>query len=451
MRQSPDLNRIFKLYAPNISVVEQTFKYRVYPTEDVASEARRHINICREVYNHALGRYDSAPDGEKPTYTRLQNKLPAWKRKWNSWKTVNSKCLQMAVRRIFSSLSVLKSLKSKRYKVGELKWKSPREFRSIVFNQSGFDVDSNTGRTEHATLELSKLGTMDVDYHRPIPEDGTIKEVRLKEEKSGKWYASVVVDHNPEYPDKPAVKNIQLEDTVGIDLGILKFTHDSDGTAVTPLDESEDRERIEKRHRALSRKEHDSANWENARVKLAEAYETLSNKRKDCIEKLAGSYTTQYDAVFLEKLNVREMLKQDSNGRNIASMSWSDAIKTFKRHGDKNGCHVVTVPPEGTTKRCARCDGESNKALWVREHSCPGCGFETDRDENASYNVLKLGLDKLGIEYEVDAIVGLGEAESTPAETALPTGADVNDNSSFRVVPAKRVVETGSHGSGDPW
>ena len=65
------------------------------------------------------------------------------------------------------------------------------------------------------------------------------------------------------------------------------------------------------------------------------------------------------------------MLEQDSNGRNIASMSWSDAIKTFERHGDKNGCYVVTVPPEGTTKRCARCDVVSDKALWVREHSCP--------------------------------------------------------------------------------
>ncbi len=308
----------------------------------------------------------------------------------------------MAVRRIYSSLSVLKTLKSKGYNVGKLKWKSPREYRSIVFNQSGFDVDSNTGRTEHATLELSKIGTIDGDYHRPLPKDGIIKQVRLKEDKSGKWDASVVVDHDPEYPEKPAVENIQLEDTVGIDLGVLKFTHDSDGNAVTPLDESEERERIEKRQRALSRKQHGSANWEKARVKLAEAYERLSNKRKDFIETLARSYTTQYDAVFLEKLTVRGMLEQDSPGRNIASMAWSDAIKTFERHGDKNGCHVETVPPEGTTKRCARCDVESDKSLWVREHSCPSCGFEADRDENASYNALKLGLDELGIEYDVD-------------------------------------------------
>lgn len=57
----------------------------------------------------------------------------------------------------------------------------------------------------------------------------------------------------------------------------------------------------------------------------------------------------------------------------------------------------------------------------------------------------------MGVDYDVDAVVGLGEAELTPVETALPTGATTSDHSSFRVVPAKRVVETGSHGSPDPW
>lgn len=164
----------------------------------------------------------------------------------------------MAVRRIFSSLKALKSLKKKGYEVGSLKWKSPRENRTIVFNQSGFDVDSNTGRTDHATLKLSKLGTIPLDYHRPLPEDSTTKEVRLKEEKSGKWYASVVVDYNPEYPEKPPVDEINPENTVGIDLGILRFIHDSDGNTVAPLDKSRDWELTRKRHRTLSRKQHGS-------------------------------------------------------------------------------------------------------------------------------------------------------------------------------------------------
>jgi putative transposase len=424
-------------------VVEQTYKYRAYPTADVANDARRHIDICRQVYNHALGLYNAAPADEKPSYTTLQNKLPAWKRAWSAWTTVNAKCLQMAVRRIYASLSVLNSLKSKGYTVGRLKWKSPRAYRSIVFNQSGFDVDSNTGRTDHATLTLSKLGPMDLDYHRSLPADGTIKQVILKEEKSGKWHASIVVDRDPSYPEKPPVESITPADTVGIDLGILTFTHDSDGTAVTPLDETRDRARIEHRHRALSRKQYDSNNWEISRQNLAAAYERLSNKRTDFREKLAHSYTTQYDAVFLEDLNVRGMLEQEKNGRNVAAMSWRETIQAFERHGKKNGCHIKTVPPEGTTKRCAKCGVESAKSLWVREHSCPACRFEADRDRNAAFEVQKLGLDELGIDYAVEELLGLGESEATPAETALPT--DTTQ------VSAQRVIETGSHGPPDPW
>lgn len=79
------------------------------------------------------------------------------------------------------------------------------------------------------------------------------------------------------------------------------------------------------------------------------------------------------------------------------------------------------MPPEGTTKRCAKCGVESAKSLWVREHSCPACRFEADRDRNAAFEVQKLGLDELGIDYEIDELLGLGETEATPAETALPT------------------------------
>ena len=84
---------------------------------------------------------------------------------------------------------------------------------------------------------------------------------------------------------------------------------------------------------------------------------------------------------------------------------------------------------KGTTKECASCGVETPKPIWVREHSCPSCGFECDRDANAAINVLQRGFDELG----------LGWPEDTPVETALPT-----DTDDFREVSAKRVIETGS-------
>jgi len=93
---------------------------------------------------------------------------------------------------------------------------------------------------------------------------------------------------------------------------------------------------------------------------------------------------------------------------------------------DREGTHFVAVDPAGTTKECSNCGVATDKPLWVREHSCPSCGFESDRDLNAAYNILSRGLTEVGVVHP----------DSMPAETALSTGIDS--------VPAKRVLETGS-------
>ncbi len=93
---------------------------------------------------------------------------------------------------------------------------------------------------------------------------------------------------------------------------------------------------------------------------------------------------------------------------------------------EREGTHFAAVDPRGTTKECSECGVSTDKPLWVREHSCPSCGFEADRDLNAAYNILSRGLNQVGVVHP----------DSMPAETALPTGTDS--------VPAKRVLETGS-------
>ncbi|WP_245549679.1 RNA-guided endonuclease InsQ/TnpB family protein [Natronococcus occultus] len=194
----------------------------------------------------------------------------------------------------------------------------------------------------------------------------------------------------------------------------------------------------EQRQQAVSRKEHGSNNWNKARHRLTRAYERLSNKRQAYREALANAYTQRYDAVFLEDLNVGSMMQQNGNSRNIASMSWYETLQTFQRFGEKNGCHVIRVPPEGTTKRCVQCGVESEKPLWVREHSCPSCGFETDRDQNAVLEVQRLGLVELGV-VEDSSGVGQELAESTSFERA-----PLSRDHERRKAPFERSAETGT-------
>jgi len=95
--------------------------------------------------------------------------------------------------------------------------------------------------------------------------------------------------------------------------------------------------------------------------------------------------------------------------------------------GELYGTHVIRVNPAGTSKECSRCGVETPKPVWVREHSCPACGHEEDRDLNAAKNILSRGKAK----------VGVGCSGSTPVEAALPTSTSLE-------VDAKRVVEAGS-------
>ncbi len=120
------------------------------------------------------------------------------------------------------------------------------------------------------------------------------------------------------------------------------------------------------------------------------------------------------------------MLESPKNSRNIASAAWHTFRRMLKYTCEREGTHFVAVEPEGTTKECVKCGVETAKPLWVREHSCPACGFEADRDASVAWNILSRGLSELGVVH----------SEETPVETTLPTG--------ITVVPAQRVVEAGS-------
>ena len=131
---------------------------------------------------------------------------------------------------------------------------------------------------------------------------------------------------------------------MGIDLDITKFIHDSDERAFRPIDEKEDREHIETRHQSMSCKEHESKTVrrrDDAQQERTSGYRTSATRTT----KPSTAHINQYDAVFLEALNVDSMIQQNGNSRNIAAMSWYETPQAFKRHGKKNGCHVAFAPP----------------------------------------------------------------------------------------------------------
>ena len=297
----------------------------------------------------------------KQRVTKTRDELPELKTWWTDLNDVYSKVLQTDIERITRNSTNLGKLKKNGYNVGSLNWKKPREFRSFTYNQSGFKLDQKSGLNGRGLLYLSKIGWIPIRLRRDILEDAEIKEVTVKKEPTGAWYASFCID--VEQPEKPPVETLDVNDCVGIDLGVRNYIHDSNGLVVDRLDLSNDRERLTREQRALSRKEYESNTWDKQRRTVANVHARMNEKKWDFKNKLAHYYTTHYKGVFLEDVNVKGMLEDPQNTRNKAESGWRDLITIFRHHGKKNGCYVVRVKPENTTLDCASCGTSVYKPL----------------------------------------------------------------------------------------
>lgn len=403
-----------------------TYRYQLKPTKAQREQLGFYRDTCRQLYNHALKEFNEIPESAGTLNQRVRqvrDQLPDLKEWWDELNDLYSTVAQAAVMRIEDSVKALSQLKQNGYNIGSLNWKAPQDFRSFTYVQKGFEFDSKNGQT---VLSLSKLAEIPVVQHREIPANETIKEVTIKKEPTGEWFACVTVN-DKETPEKPK----QPERCVGIDVGILKYAHDTDGRSIGSLDLSKERERLEREQRNLSRKVHGSNNWEKQRQKVAECHQKIKRKRRDFLHKLSNYYATEYDLVAVEDLNIKSMLESPSNSQNTASAAWDTFTTMLEYKCEREGTHFVAVDPTDTTKECASCGVKTDKPLWVREHSCPACGFEMDRDANAAINILSRGFEQLGVGY----------SEDTPVETALPM---FTSSGSSDVVDVKRVVESGS-------
>ncbi|WP_394338590.1 RNA-guided endonuclease InsQ/TnpB family protein, partial [Halorubrum sp. 48-1-W] len=228
------------------------------------------------------------------------------------------------------------------------------------------------------------------------------------------------------FPPRPTRSLRSLLEVGGSTSKMLNYIHTSDGTTVDWIDLEDEHERLCREQRKLSRKVHGSNNYEKQRREVAKVKRHIRRKVLDYQHKITTWLVREYDAVFVEDLDVKGMLEQSHNARNKQDAAWRQFITLLEYKAELYGTHVVQIDAAGTTKECASCGVETAKPIWVREHSCPSCGFECDRDANAAMNVLQRGFSELG----------LGWPESTPVETALPT--DTTQ------VSTKRVIETGS-------
>lgn len=349
-----------------------SYRFRLYPsktTEKILD--KQQMGLCRWLYNRLLSELNLAREkGIKLRRGDTQALIVEMKKHEKpELGDVYSKVLQMVNHQFWSNIHALVGLKRKGRKVGRFRFKGAGRFKTLNINQSGF-------RLENGKLVLSKVGEIPIKLHRKI--GGETKEVIIKRESSGRWYAVFQVEDELEPLPKTGRE-------IGVDVGIKHFLSDTDGRQIeNPRFYKRALERIRIRQRQLSKKQKGSRNRETARVRLARAYEELVDQRNDFLHKLSRFYVNGYDVIVAEDLNISGMAKNHGLAQRILDASWGRYLQMLSYKAERAGRTVVRVNPKGTSQEYKY--------------------GKLDMDYNAALNILERGL------------VGLGRPEPTPVE-----------------------------------
>ena len=123
--------------------MDYVLKYRLFPTTRQRELLDWVRDTVRQVYNHALHRFNRIPETTGTVRQRVlqvRDELPELKDWWSDLTDVYSTVLQQAVEQIETNINNLSKLRDAGYTVGSLNWKAPHEYRSFTYRQRGFEL-----------------------------------------------------------------------------------------------------------------------------------------------------------------------------------------------------------------------------------------------------------------------------------------------------------------------
>ena len=194
------------------------------------------------------------------------------------------------------------------------------------------------------------------------------------------------------------IEGKQTNGSVGIDLGIKNFAICSDGTIYENKRFYEKSLRkLKISQRKLSNKQKGSNNRDKARLKVSKLHKKVKNQRNDYQHKVSRELVNKYNIICLETLKVKNMVKNKRLSKSISDVSWSSFVSKLEYKVAENQGYLVKIDRfYPSSKTCSNCGCVKDKLLLSeRTYKCNECGFEIDRDLNASINILNVGLKQI--------------------------------------------------------
>lgn len=355
------------------------YRFRLYPTKQQEQSFLQTAGCCRWIWNNLLEQNIKLYESEKKFIFKneAEKQLPVLKREHVWLKTPNSQSIQQVCMQFDTALR--SSFKSNSNRKGFPKFKSKKGSRCSFSVPQYFEVNDRT-------IKLPKIGLVKFKKHRKIV--GEIKSLVISRDVD-QWFVSVLA----QIPDVDKIHEINR--TVGIDLGLKTFAVMSDGSRFElPRKQIETLEKhLKIQQKKLARKAKGSNNREKQRIVVAKKYRKIRRIRENFLHQTSSAITKRNDLIAAEDLNISGMMKNHKLARSIGEQGWYSFKQMLKYKCQMQGKHFVEIDRfYPSTKTCSNCGFVQDVKLSERTFHCHNCGFDIDRDYNASLNINRAGI-----------------------------------------------------------
>ena len=387
--------------------LKKAYKIEINPTDEQKSKIHRTIGVSRFVYNFYIaynkeiyereGKFVSGMDFSK----WLNNEYIPNNQEMKWIKEVSSKATKQA---IMNGDKAFRDFFKKAKGFPKFKKKKNQDVKAYFPKNNKTDWTLERHRVKIPTLgwvRLKEFGYIPINL---IVKSGTVSQ------KADRYYVSILVE---ETDIEISNSNIGMKifnnnnEGIGIDLGIKEFAVCSDGIKFKNINKTSTVKKVEKKlkreQRKLSRK-YESLKIRNKKekggnvtrqniqkqiVKVQKLHQRLANTRTDYINKTVSKIVKQKPSyVTIEDLNVKGMMKNKHLSKAIVSQKFFEFKTKLISKCKQNNIELRIVDRfYPSSKTCSNC-GKVKKDLKLsdRIYKC-SCGFNIDRDLNASINL----------------------------------------------------------------
>ena len=367
----------------------KAYKLRIYPTDLQRELIEKTFGCTRYVYNNFLAERKNKYEESKTkvhVYEQLKE-LTNLKREKEWLREIDSCALQACVYNLDDAFQGF--FHGKGYPKFRVKGvhesfttnNTLNEYKNVKYESIRIDF-------KNKVITLPRLQKVEFRGYRNIKEIvGKIKSATISKD-ANKYFVSVLV----EVPfTKPIIKPTSI---VGLDLGIKDFIVTSYGEKLKNEVKINEK-RLKGLQKGLARCKPGSKNRYKMKLKIQRLYLKIRNARKHMIYKLANRILKESDIVAVETLDVKSMYQVHSIAKHLKNLPIGDFLRVLKYKSDWLGKKVININKYYPSSQvCNRCEykNERVKDLSIRKWICPRCGFEHDRDVNASVNIMFEGL-----------------------------------------------------------